>query len=195
MKNTMQKNTPGMLMAVLMTLVVGLACSALSDDTEKANKLIDEANASIAETTKLMTAAEEKMSAMNDAKQVSEKTKIAPEVIQAFDQAKEKCKTAAAKFDEASNLKVDEKFKSYLVSKTKEFNKRAELIEALKAVPQIVIEAKGGDAITTAKGLEALKSKINAANQKAEGLSKEADDLGEQSKRIQEENPTIFKKG
>src|SRR4051794_30629521 len=98
MRTTMQKNSAGMLMAVLITLVVGVACSALNDETEKANKLVDEGNAAIAETTKLMTDAQGKMSSMTDTKQVTQSTKIAPEVIQLFDQAEEKCKTAAAKF-------------------------------------------------------------------------------------------------
>ena len=194
MRSIMQKNTIGMLMAVLITSAVGLACSGLSDETGKANKLIDEGNAAITETGTLMNDAVGKMSTMTDPKQVSASVKIAPDVIRLFDQAEEKCKMAAAKFEEASNLKVDEKFKAYLVAKVKEFNKRAELIEALKAIPQIVIDAKGGEAVTTVKALEALKIKTNAAQEKAKSLSKESDDLAAESKRIQDENPAIFKK-
>jgi prefoldin subunit 5 len=193
MRTTMQKNTLAAMMAVLTIVAVGLACSGLKDDTEAANKLIDEGNAAIGETTKLITDAQGKLAAMSDTKHFAESTKIAPELIKILDQAGEKCKTAAAKFDEASKLRVDEKFKSYLVAKVNEFNKRAELVEALKALPQIVIESKGGEAITTVKGLDALKSKMNAANKKIESVSKEAEDLADQSNRIQQENPGIFK--
>src|SRR5947209_16673818 len=122
------KNTVGTLMAALLVLVVGLACSGLKDDTEVANKLIDEGNASITESTTLLTDAATKLEALGDIKNLSQAPKLAPELIRVLDQAQEKCKTAAANFDEASKLKVDDKFKEYLVTKVKEFNKRAELV-------------------------------------------------------------------
>jgi hypothetical protein len=189
----MQKNAVGAVFAIVMVLAFGLACSALSDDTEKANKLIDEGNAASSEGMKLMTDAQSKLTAMTDGKNVANAPKIAPDLIKVFDQAEEQVKTAAGKFDEASKLKVDEKFKDYLVAKAKEFNKRAEVIEALKALPNIVLEFDAGRSVTSQKQLDDLKSKINAANDKAEKLSDEADELAKQSQKIQDDNPTIFK--
>src|SRR5438445_13386699 len=121
------------LAAILLCGVV-LACSG-GDETEKANKLVDEGNAAINEGKKFLTDAEEKKDRMlrTDVSQLAEARTIANEAIRAYDQAGQKCKDAMAKFEEASKLKINEKYKDYLALKVKEYNKRAELVETLKS--------------------------------------------------------------
>ena len=67
----------------------------------------------------------------------------------------------------------------------KEYNKRAEVVEALKGAPQALIDSQDRASFI---------SRANAAMHKAEGLNKEADDLEAQADKIQKDNPEAFKK-
>lgn len=170
-----------------MILGVGLACSGASDETDKANKLVEDGNAAVQDGKKFLSDATEKVSTMlhTNVKQLAEARTIANEAIRLYDQANDKCKAAASKYDDASKLKIDDKFKDYLATKVKEYNKRSELIDTLKSVPQALIDSQSRDAFT---------SRANAANEKAERLSKEADDLSDQADKVRSDNPNSFKK-
>ena len=185
--NTKRNRSVGSaLMAGLLLLGVVLACGS-ADETDKANKLVNEGNAAINDGKKYLADAEEKKNTMlhTDVSQLAEARTIANEAVRAYDQAEEKAKEAAGKFEEASKLKISEKFKEYLALKVKEFNKRAELVEALKSAPQALIDSQSRSSFI---------SRANAATQKAESLSKEADDLGAQADKLQKDNPDAFKK-
>ena len=182
------KNLSATLIALMLVLGVGLACSGTSsDETEKANGLVNDGNAAVADGKKIMTNAQEKITTMmgTDVSHLSDARTLANEAIRLYGQAEDKCKAAASKYDEASKLKIDDKFKDYLGTKVKEYNKRAEVVEALKEVPQALIDSQNRNAFI---------SRANAANQKAESLSKEADDLAEQADKLQKDNPNSFKK-
>ena len=187
MKKTTTNSLVGTLLAVIVVLAVGLACSGTSDETEKANGLVTDGNTAITDGKKFLTDATAKVTTMlgTDVKHLAEARTLANEAIRLYDQAEDKCKAAASKYDEASKLKINDKFKDYLSAKVKEYNKRAELVETLKSVPQALIDAQSKDAFT---------SRANAANQKAESISKEADDLAAQADKIQKDNPDSFKK-
>src|ERR1044072_5929470 len=135
------QNISNALLAGLLFLGAVLACSA-GDETEKANKLVNEGNAAIEEGKKYVTDGEEKKNKMlqTSVAQLADARSLAREAIRSYDQAEQKAKEAAGKFDEASNLKVNDKFKEYLSLKVKEYNKRAELVEALKGAPQALID-------------------------------------------------------
>src|ERR1044071_7837734 len=152
------------LLAGLLLLGVMLACS-FGDETEKANKLVNEGNAAIEEGKKYVTDGEEKKNKMlqTSVAQLADARSLAREAIRSYDQAEQKAKEAAGKFDEASNLKVNDKFKEYLSLKVKEYNKRAELVEALKGAPQALIDSENRASFV---------SHANEANQKAERLAK-----------------------
>ncbi len=186
MKSMMGKNLSATLIAILLILGIGLACSG-TDETDKANKLVDEGNAAVQDGKKSMTDAQEKITTMmgTTAAHLADARTLANEAIRLYGQTEDKCKAAASKYDEASKLKIDDKFKDYLAAKVKEYNKRVDLIEALKEVPQALIDAQNQNAFI---------SRANAANQKAESLSKEADDLATQADKIQKDNPNSFKK-
>ena len=185
MRMISQRYSPA-LMALGLLVAAVLACST-GDETDKANKLVDEGNAAVQEGKKSIADAEAKKQKMlhTDVSQLEEARVTAKEAIAAYDQAKEKCKEAAAKYEEASKLKIKDKFKEYLVLKAKEYDKRAELVETAKGTPQALIDSENRTAFI---------AMANANNERVDRLSKEAEDLGAQADKVQKDNPDIFKK-
>ena len=175
----------------LLLLVVGVLACNLGDETEKANKLVDEGNAAVSDAKKFVGEAEDKKVKMNDAvadikndADLAAARSIAKEAIAAYDKTKAKCDEAAKKYEEASKLKIKDKFKEYLQLKVKEFQKRAELVQTAKGTPQALIDSENKAAYnTTAK----------ANDDKVDKLTKEADDLAGQATKIQKDNPDVFK--
>ncbi len=156
-------------------------------DLDKANKLVDEGNTAVEQVKTFFEDADAKKEQMmhTDRRRVAEARVHAAEAIAAYDKAAEKCKEAASKFDEASRLQVNDKFKQYLIVKTKEFNKRAELMTAAKDTPQALIESTNWSSFA---------NRANSNQSKVEGLLKEANDLAAQADKIYKDNPDIFKK-
>lgn len=172
-------------MALLLLVVAVLACSS-GNETEKANKLVDEGNAAVNEGKKFVTEAEEKKAKMMETPvaEMAEARTLAKEAIASYDKAAAKCKEAARKYEEASKLKLSDKFKEYLGIKVKEYDKRAEVVETAKGTPQALIDSESKDAFIT---------RANANNAKVDKLSKEADDLGAQASKMEKDNPDMFK--
>jgi len=175
-----------MLMALLLLVAAVLACSS-GDETEKANKLGDEGNAAVEEGKKSFTEAEDKKQRMLQTKvsELAEARTLAKEAIAAYDKAEQKCKEAARKYEDASKMKISDKFKEYLGIKVKEYNKRAELVEASKGTPQALIDSENRKSFIT---------RAQANNDKVAQLAKEADDLAGQAKKLEADNPNMFKK-
>jgi hypothetical protein len=173
-------------MALLLLVAAVLACSS-ANETEKANKIGDEGNAAVQEGKKFFIDADEKKQKMlrTDLSQLAEARTLAKEAIAAYDKAGEKCKEAARKYEEASKLKISDKFKEYLGIKVKEYNKRAELVEASKGTPQALIDSETKSSFAT---------RMQASNEKVAQLAKEADDLAGQAKKLEADNPDMFKK-
>lgn len=174
------------LMAGLMLFGVVMSCS-VGYETDKANKLVAEGNAAIDEGKKFFADAEEKKSRMlrMDVSHLADARTIANEAIKEYDQAEEKAKAAAGKFEEAGKLKISDTFKEYLTLKVKEYNKRAELIEAAKGIPQALVDSQSRSVFV---------STANAATEKGNRLNKEAGDLSDQADKLEKDNPDIFKK-
>jgi hypothetical protein len=178
----------GGLLALFMLLGVLIACNktAAPNETDKANKLVDEGNAAVQQAKAFITDAEAKKNKMmqTDVRRLAEARVTAAEAIAAYDKAAEKCKEAAQKYDEASRLKVNDKFKEYLILKVKEYNKRGEMIDTAKGTPQALIESTNKSSFVI---------RANSNNAKVDQLRKEADDLGAQADKLQKDNPDIFK--
>jgi hypothetical protein len=172
-------------LALLFLVAAVLACSS-GNETEKANKLVDEGNTAVNDGKKFVTEAEEKKSKMLETPvaELAEARTLAKEAIAAYDKAEEKCKAAARKYEEASKLKISDKFKEYLGIKVKEYDKRAEVVETAKGTPQALIDSESKDAFIT---------RAKANNEKVDKLSKEADDLGAQASKMEKDNPDMFK--
>src|SRR5258708_17867892 len=103
-----------------------MACRT-GDETETANNLGDEGNAAVAEGKKFYEEADDKKQKMlqTNVSELAKARTLAKEAIAAYDKAEDKCKEAAKKYDEASKLKISDKFKEYLELKAKEYNNRA----------------------------------------------------------------------
>lgn len=173
-------------MALLFLVAAILACSSSGDETEKANKLVDEGNIAVQEAKKFVTEAEEKKQKMlnTPVAQLAGARATAQEAIASYDKAKQKCKDASKKYEEASKLKIKDKFKEYLAVKVKEYDKRAELVETAKGTPQALIDSKTRSAFI---------GMAKANNERVDRLSKEADDLAAQADKLQKDNPDMFK--
>ena len=175
-------------MALLLLVATVLACSSmgnLGNETAKANKLVEEGNAAVLEGQKYVAEAELKKQQMfGSGIRLTEARSIAKEAIAALDMANEKCKLASKKYEEASKLKINDKFKEYLTLKVREYDKRAELVETAKGNPQALIEARNR---STFIGM------ANANNERVDRLTREAKDLGAQAEKLMKDNPNIFK--
>ncbi len=180
------KNQLAAFAAFALLIGVVLACSSGGNETEKANKLVDEGNAAVQSAKTDITEAESLKQKMlgTDVSQLSEARSTAKEAIAAYEKAEAKCKEAASKYDEASRLKLNDKFKEYLTLKVKEYNKRGEMVAMAKGVPQALIDSESR---------EGWINKANDVNAKVDKLRQEADDLGAQADKIQKDNPDIFK--
>jgi hypothetical protein len=175
------------LLALALLVAAVLACSGgKNSEVDKANKLVEEGNAYVQDAKKFVTEAEEKKAQMlkTNVSQLAQARVLAAESVAAYDRAKEKCTLAAQKYDEASRLKINEKFRDYLILKSKEYNKRAEVVDTAKDTPQAVIESTNRSSFVI---------RANANNQKVAQLVKEADDFAGQADKLQKDNPNIFK--
>jgi ABC-type transporter MlaC component len=185
----MKMNNPGhssAVMAFLLLIAAVLACSSAVDETAKANKLVDEGNAAVQAGQKYVAEAEQKKQNMLTTKvsQLADARAYAKEAIAAYDMAKEKCKEASKKYEEASKLKIKDKYKEYLTLKAKEYDKRAELVETAKGTPQALLDARSRSNFI---------SMANANNERVDRLTKEANDLGAQADKVQKDNPDSIK--
>jgi hypothetical protein len=181
-------NTPNHLsavMALLLLVAAVLACSSMGNETTQANKLVEEGNAAVLEGQKYVAEAEQKKQQMFGPKMsLADARSLAKEAIGAYDLAKEKCKLASKKYEEASKLKINDKFKEYLTLKVREYDKRAELVETAKGTPQALIDARNRSSFI---------GMANANNERVDRLTREANDLGTQADKLQKDNPNIFK--
>ena len=177
---------------VQQTPSANLSSTAASDrtqsanETESANELVDEGNAAVQEARRFVTDAEEKKGKMlqKDSSELAEARTLAKESIAAYDKAADKCKEAARKYEEASKLKIKEKFKEYLTLKTREYNKRAEVVEAAKGTPQALLDSESRSSFV---------KRANENNEKVDKLTKEAEDLAAQADKILRDNKSVFK--
>ena len=172
---------------LLIAAIWACGSSTTPSETDQANKLVDEGNAAVQDAKKFVSDAESKKDQMmkTDIRRLAEARVRAAEAIAAYDKAAEKCKEAAQKYDQASRLQISDKFKQYLILKVKEYNKRAEMVEAAKGTPQALIESTNRSSFVI---------RANSNNSKVDQLFKEAEDIGAQAEKLQKDNPDIFKK-
>jgi hypothetical protein len=186
----MFRKTNNICLAILLGIAaLGFACGG---QTDEANKLVNEGNAIIAKNNEVtakkssmitellgenMTKAEdlEKYKADNKAK--------FDELGKTIESAEKGFNDAAAKFEAAAKLNVDEKFKEYLNVTVQEFKKRAE------------IEKNTGTflkAFLAEKDAEKADALVGDYNTKSASMKKEADDLTAKADKIMKDNPSVF---
>ena len=163
-------------------------------ETGKANELVDVGNKSLDEANKAATEAANKSGELFATEVITDfpenrdslKSKVA-ETAGLYDKSITGLKAAADKFEEASKLKVDDKFKEYLTTMAQSYRKKAELNENAKKMVLLLSD-------TSIDGPEALASKMPSFNEQTNKLKKEASDLDAKAQKIQTDNPSIFKK-
>ena len=170
-------------LAVLLAFV--LACSG-GNETDQANKLVAEGNAAINEGNKMATEAGAKNDSVFDQLSAEDfeasKEKLSPTAKEAVDgltKSAAKYREAAKKFEEASKLKIDDKFKEYLSLKSQEFNKRAEQMDIGKGNAQALLDSND---------MQSLTAKITENRARYQSLDKESKDLESKADKIRSEN-------
>lgn len=183
------KNKLNLFISLLMITALVLACN--SYETEKANKLVDEANKSITDGNTAFKEANEKNDKMiDDEAAITEESQVeavkstAKEAVTAFEKASKGYGDASKKFDEASKLKVQEKFKEYLQAKSQEMKKRSEMCDTAKGISQAMVDSKGRNE---------FRDKIKGITDKVEQINKEAKELESKADKIMQENKDMFK--
>ncbi len=182
------KNKWNLLILAFAIVAFGLACS---QNQQKANGLVDEANKFIGEAKTAQETADKKYNEVIDkvngefpeGRDAYKAT--VQEAIDNYDKASKKVTDAANKFDEASKIDTTDKYKTYLTAKTNENKKRAEWLMAFKERAQAILDAGSFDE---------LKTKIDALTAKINSIDKEASKFGDEAKKIETDNPEIFKK-
>lgn len=183
------KNRNGILAAILLS-IIAIACSG-TDDTDKANAVVDEANKfvrtaneSVDKSQKLGTEFDAKISAIKNKDDLEKARLHAKEMSKEYDTMVENFKKAGDKFEEASKLKLNEKFKEYLDIKAKEMKLRSEYSAELRKVPQKLIES---DSESEFKAL--YKSQFD----KVKTMVKDAQEQAEKADKIVKDNPDVIK--
>lgn len=174
------------LFSLLLLVVFAAGC-----ETSKANKFIDEGNAAVKESEQLAVEADTKINELaaalpNFPENRDQLKGTSQEIIDRLDKSIAKLKEAATKFDEGSKTNIDAPLKEYLSLKSQEFTKHAEHLEALKGIPNSVMD-------TTISDQPALESKFGQIKERVEKLEKEWTDLAARAKKIQDDNKDKFK--
>ena len=172
-------------------LALGFAAACNFYETDKANKLVDAANTSIKDANDKAEKGINKLDELDTAvKQIEDEATLekaratAKSIIADLEKAKDGFTDAGNKFEEASKLKLQDKFKEYLETKGKEMKKRGELAAALLSKPQALIDSTNQ---------EDYQKKLEPVGAKVQSLQKEADDLAAKADKIYEENKAMFK--
>ena len=172
-------------------IILCLACGNAQMD--EANKLINEANALIDKTKPSSEKADNlindlmgsKMTAAEDIDQYKTDNKAKfDEIVSLSEQSEKNISEAAGKFEQASKMQLDDKFKEYVGLKAQEFKKRAERYKTTAAFVKAFLAEK-----------DAAKADqlIADYNKKDADLLKEANDLGAKAEKIVKDNPNLFK--
>lgn len=185
----MKRFAASVLALFLVSLVAG--CSLLGGDTTKANKLIDEGNALNQEGNKYAVEGADKLKEIDSMMagfpgNRAEIKGTAQSSTDTFDKSINSLRGAAAKYEEAAKLNVDEKFKEYLTLQAKAIRKEIEKLEALNEMPKQLLD----DSNTSATALEGKLTKIS---ERVTKLNQEQKDLEAQAGKVREQNPGIFK--
>lgn len=158
----------------------------------EANRLGGEATNLLGETNNLIDRAEARNRKLFDAdvQTVEElaayKIKMKSEaqgIIENYAKVSKMLEEIAGKFDQAAQLNVREIYKEYAAAKSEEFAKRAEAFNVRKGNAQAFIEIDSPKQMT---------DKFDENNSRFEKLIKEADELGEAAKQIENENRDFF---
>jgi hypothetical protein len=158
---------------------------ATTDQTKEANKLQEEADQLASKVEDAYNQATQKEDAIKAEKKAKTRQQLNDEETAIFDKAISDAKAAADKYDQASKLKVDEKYKQYLDLRAQLMRKEGAHLSALKELPSARKD-------TSLKG-KTLRDKQADIKTRSDKLKKEVDDLKAQAEKMQKENGDKFK--
>ena len=186
----LRKNSTIWLTILMGFVILGLACD--NAQVDEANKLINEANPLIDKSKPLSEKVTglindvmgSKMTQAEDIDQYRTDNKAKfDEIVSLSEQCEKNYSEAAAKFDQASTKKLDDKFKEYIGLKAQEFKKDAEKHK----MTAVFIKA-----FLAEKDVAKADQSIADYNKKNEALVKEADELDAKAEKIVKDNPSLF---
>jgi hypothetical protein len=182
---------------ILLSLALAAGCKFKfgGDDTADANKLIGEANTAIVAADKMSADAyAEFRSYMNDEKMGNfpdNREQIRPTAQESADLF---AKSAAAyrdqvvnKFEGASKLNINDKFKEYIVLKVEAFKKLADSKDVAKELALAPLDPS----LTTK---DALYAKVKEVDARLNAVTKEMQEVNDRANKIQQDNPDIIGK-
>lgn len=183
--------TRKLLAAVILALLVAApGCKyfikASEDQIKEANKLQEEADQLAAKVDDAHNQTTQKEDAIKAEKKAKTRQQLNDEETAIYDQAIADAKAAAEKYDQASKLKVDEKYKQYLDLRAQLMRKVGAHLSALKELPTARKD-------TSRQGQRTLRDKQADIKTRADKLKKEVDDLKAQADKMQKENGDKFK--
>lgn len=170
------------------------ACGML-DETTEANKIVAEANVEIVKNnaqvmqsnalfTQLFNTGLASVDGDNLEDYKKENKAKFDEFIKLSGDMDKTSNDLISKFDQASKLKLNEKYKEYLVLKSQEYKKRQELDKLV--VPFI-------NSFLEAKDVDKINGQIGEYNEKSTAIKKEIDDLGNKADKVVKDNPNLIK--
>jgi hypothetical protein len=179
---------------VVLTLLIcafGFTVACNSYEIEKSNSLLDStnsildtANKNADEAAKQLGDINSKLGAVEEEAELEAVQAQAKTIIPLMEKSRDGYKDAAAKFEEASKLKLPEKYAEYLVARAQELKKRAESMDAAIGQPKAMQEIKSP---------EEYQPKAQAVVAKMQVALKEADDFKAKADKIHQENKSLFK--
>ena len=183
-------------LAVVLLLALAAGCKIkFGDDTGEANKLIAEANAGIVAADKISEEAYAKFrSYMNDETMngfPANRERIRATVQESADLFG---KSAAAyreqvveKFEGASKMKIDDRFREYIKLKVEAFRKLADSKEVARELALVPL-----DPSVTTQG--AFLAKVKEVDARLNAAVKEVQELNSRANKIQQDNPDLIGK-
>jgi hypothetical protein len=166
-----------------------MACS--SDETQKANKLVDDANDTVKIANKnsedglaKIYSMEAMLPRIKNQNDLNAARSVANECISILNKAKDGYTEAANKLGDASKMSINDKFKEYLGLRSQEMSKRSEAMDTAIREPQALIQTDSVSEYTF---------KVKSITDNFKGLQQAADDLAKKADKLQEENKDAIK--
>jgi len=181
----------GGVLTIMMLLIFGLkACDNAQID--EANKLVDEANVITEKKKELLAKSNElfiellgdNLTKVEDIKAYKEKNKSKfDELINLTGQIERLGAESTDKYEQASKLKVSEKYKEYLGIKIQEIKKRT---DAHKLVVPFIKE------FLQTNDVDKINKLIDDFDKQNTDVTKEIDELSEKAEQFAKDNPKVF---
>ena len=174
---------------VLLALVAsGCGGASTSDQTEEANKLVDEMNAVKEKAATLARQATEKGEEIEqkDVEKEGEQIKaLAGEQVNRYREAAAAYRDAAEHAEQASKLRTDAWFKDYLALNARHLRKVAEVLD---------VGREEAEAWINENALDDIADRREQTEERAAKLSKEVEELAQQIQKIEDEHKDDIRK-